>query len=220
MTTILNILNKPGLVPWALKLVTGYLERHQIIPKASDYYKLYKLALAERDEAGEKGTIVHKKIEKFLAGNSVEYTDDSEINNALDAFYSWYGENNVELIDTECIVYSPMYKYAGTFDALVRINDKVYLIDFKTSKSIYDTYIMQVVAYKQALEELGGYFKKEGDEYVFIKFRDKIDKTGILRLDKKEGYPIFRDITEEEQVLAQRKFNLLSRYYWLTRKTE
>ena len=64
-------------------------------------------------------------------------------------------------------------------DLILKLDDKIWLIDIKTSNTLYDSYDLQVSAYAQAYTELTG---------------EKVDRTGILWLksmkrgdSKKEG---------------------------------
>ncbi len=51
-------------------------------------------------------------------------------------------------------MYSDKYGYAGTMDAVMEIEGKTYIVDFKTSKDIFDDYLLQAAAYKMAYEEM------------------------------------------------------------------
>ena len=53
-------------------------------------------------------------------------------------------------------MYCDKYKYAGTVDAVAKINGRVCVIDFKTSKKIYKPYHLQVTAYAQAIKRIDG----------------------------------------------------------------
>jgi len=79
---------------------------------------------------------------------------------------------------------------------------KLWVIDFKTAKSIYDEYLLQIAAYYNTWNEF------EHGEHP------KADAAGILRLDKETGMPEFTDCTEgiEKKWLA---FWSLRDYYRL-----
>ena len=61
-----------------------------------------------------------------------------------------------EWIDAERKVYCDKHKYAGTVDAVAKINGRVCVIDFKTSKKIYKPYHLQISAYAQAIRRIDG----------------------------------------------------------------
>jgi len=71
------------------------------------------------------------------------------------AFLDWKSKNKVVFIDHEKTVYSKKYNYVGTFDALAKVGDeeKIYLIDYKSSKGIYSTMRYQTAAYCEAYNE-------------------------------------------------------------------
>lgn len=139
VTTILAIKHNPWLWHWKMKL--GKEESDRI-----------------GNEAAEKGTRVHKRLEQILKGREFK-TTPKELKPYIDAFNNWMEEYQPTLIQTERFVYSDKYKYAGTADMLCRINGENWLIDFKTSKAIYDEYGLQVRAYGYALNEMAPGFK-------------------------------------------------------------
>ena len=83
-------------------------------------------------------------------------------------------------------IYSKKYNYAGTLDLIctTKKSNELTLIDWKTSKAIYDNYIYQTLAYKFAFEEETGEAIKsmkiiripKGEEKIEIK-DVKWDKT-------------------------------------------
>jgi len=71
------------------------------------------------------------------------------------AFLDWEKEHIDKWIDSEKTVYSLIYGFAGTLDGKALFKDeKVRIVDFKTSKKIYDENYLQVSAYKYADFEL------------------------------------------------------------------
>ncbi len=57
-----------------------------------------------------------------------------------------------EPIAWDIVVFSEQYGYAGTIDLIARVNGELYIIDFKTSQSVWPEYEMQVSAYRVAVE--------------------------------------------------------------------
>lgn len=62
----------------------------------------------------------------------------------------------LELLAAEGSVASVEHRFAGTFDRLHRVEGKIVLSDFKTSKGIYDSHLIQLGAYSLALREWHG----------------------------------------------------------------
>ena len=97
---------------------------------------------------------------------------DERIIAGINAFLDWHNNNQVEFLDIERCVYSRKYDYCGIFDAVAKINGKLCLIDYKTSKGVYPEFFLQSSAYLKADEE------ESGREYAGIK---------ILHFDKLSG---------------------------------
>ena len=126
-------------------------------------------------KAQEIGLEVHKWIElyikvKMIDGETVtEYPEAVKI--PMQNFHDWVESREIEWLACEKKVYSRSWEYAGTIDALAKINDKLCVIDFKTSAKIYKEYYLQVSAYCNAIGEMMGNLPKLGM---------------IVRLDKEE----------------------------------
>lgn len=118
---------------------------------------------ALKNSAGDKGSKVHHGIEKLLKGETLNSTDRLENGSGVDeeitleewkiltTWRDWYREVKPEILKTETTVFSD--NYAGTIDCVARIGSEVYIIDWKTSQSIWTEYELQVSAYRQALME-------------------------------------------------------------------
>ena len=170
-TTILGILNKPALVPWAWKLGTEGVD-----------YRRYV------DDKAEIGTLAHYLILCHLRGQEPDLSDYSQnqIDQAENAFLSyleWEKSHPIEPILIETPLVSEVYQYGGTLDLLAKVNGSSWLIDFKTGKGIYPEMLYQLAAYRWLLRENGygvdharilriGRDETEGfEEKVVIQFR-------------------------------------------------
>lgn len=133
---------------------------------------------AKQNESLEFGSKMHDAFEKLLGGVELNleknYQTTREKKHIL-SFVEWFRDNNPKVLNTEFTVASISQKYAGTLDLLCVINDERWLIDFKTSAAIYESYEWQVSAYKKAYEEM---------------FATEIHHTGILKTGTrhKTGY--------------------------------
>jgi hypothetical protein len=123
-----------NLTDWALSV--GEEEYHRVI-----------------DEALDIGNYTHKWIESFLLSDKF---DGEDTNPSIEAFLKWCQDYHPEFTDAERKVYCDRFKYAGTVDAVAKINGRVCVIDFKTSKKIYKPYHLQVTAYAQAIKRIDG----------------------------------------------------------------
>ena len=130
-------------------------------------------------EAQNIGSDVHKWIElwikfKIHGGSSVaDYP--YEVKTPMENFHKWVESKEIEWIASEKKVYSKFWNYAGTIDALAKINGELYVIDFKTSAKIYKEYYLQVYGYAQAIHEM---VNDESNKHY--------PKGMIVRLDKNE----------------------------------
>lgn len=136
VTTILAVKHNTWLWHWKMKL--GKEESDRI-----------------GSEAAEKGTRVHKMLERTLNNNPPKRLS-KELKPYFTAFLNWWNEYLVVGAEPEVFVKSDKYGYAGTADLICYIDGELWLIDFKTSKAIYDEYGLQIRAYGYAYEEMTG----------------------------------------------------------------
>ena len=158
VTTVLGILNKPALVPWANNLgLQGISVR--------DYV----------DKLAKIGTLAHYFVECDLRGEEPDLDSYSpeEIRIAetcLIKYWDWKAENNPEPIMIEGQLVSERFGFGGTIDLYCEIGGVKWLVDLKTGKAIYPEQITQLSAYTALLKE-NGY---------------KVDKVQILRIGRSE----------------------------------
>lgn len=112
-----------------------------------------------------------------------EYIRATDLNNLHDAimdFIRWMDNHDVEVIDVERIVYSREYDYCGKFDAILRIDGKIYLVDFKTSNPSRE---FADGIYPENYAQTGGYDIALTEEFPEF----KIDGHAIFNISKKTG---------------------------------
>lgn len=123
-------------------------------PALYRFYSAVGFANGERikEQSATEGTMVHEAVESILIGEEPEVPE--VVRPAVAAFGKWLSENEVEaypeLIERKII--HPEFRYAGTVDALVKLNGQFGILDIKTSKSIYRDYDLQTAAYFDALK--------------------------------------------------------------------
>lgn len=103
------------------------------------------------------GSDMHDAYERLLNGIELNLKNNYQSRDAkrhLSSFAQWFQDYQPKNIQTEQIVGSLEYKFAGTLDCFCVISGETWLIDFKTSAGIYWNYEIQVAAYKQAFEEM------------------------------------------------------------------
>lgn len=177
-------------VPRTTHILSSMLHEEYLMQWANTIglYKRKKY-IDEREKAAYIGTCAHELIEDYMNNNTYDINkfnirDINEYNmvkNAIESYELWYNtiiqDNIVEILGMEQRLSCPWF--GGTYDMLIKINGKVYLVDFKTSNHISYKYCLQVAAYKFML-----------NNYYNI----RIDGAIILQLDKKS-------ISFEEYVL-------------------
>ena len=163
VTTILDVISKPGLLRWTQNTAFSNMKKalenqsgstHNISPywikqTMSDVKQRYT---HEREEAAILGTRAHKVIEELLAGASPQI--DDEMRPIYESFSQWKASVELEITNTEVVVYSPYYGYAGTIDAIGTASNGQVVIDWKTGNALYPEHSFQVAAYAQALAEI------------------------------------------------------------------
>jgi len=144
VTTIINVLDKPGLVYWYGK--NGTAECNRI-----------------KEESATFGTHVHSLIEAWLTGKpggvvEVDTMPTQEEMACFSSFQEWYKTSGLTPLCTEPedAVISKEFNYQGTWDFIGRHDNAVIVADWKTSNALYDTVGLQLAAYAQLYGESQG----------------------------------------------------------------
>lgn len=201
-------------VPRVTSILSSMIHEDYIANWANSLGFKHKGYKATLQRSADIGTHAHTAIEYYLKNedyfslnNNIPYDVLKEAYSAFEAFISYWEMLNknckVELLGSELTLISKYF--GGTCDAIFRIDDSIYIFDFKTSNSISYKYILQLAAYKYILEK-----------YLYI----PINGLCILQLSKfNEGYNeyIFNLSDEETKKLiddAQDFFFELVIAYW------
>lgn len=188
VTTITGILDKPALLGWAANCAVDFIKERLDelkdpidVHKGEDILEQARKAYAlKRDTAADAGTQCHHAIQMYIEGHDpYPSLQCDEALNGYKAFLAWEELNHVEWLESEVTVYSVNHGYAGRFDAIANVNGHRFLIDFKTSKGVWDEHRYQVCAYRQAYNEM----LREGQE--------PIENLAVLHLDKSSAEPNF-----------------------------
>lgn len=144
VTTVIGVLAKPALVPWANKLGLNGIE-------VKDYVDV----LANIGSIGHDMICCHNRGVKFNPdGHPADLIDKAE--NCFLSYLAWEKQHKVEPISCEAELVSEKYGYGGTVDMWCRVDGVPTILDYKTGKAIYSEHIYQVAAYRQLVEENGG----------------------------------------------------------------
>jgi hypothetical protein len=144
--------------------VTTILECY---PKGAAYYNWLKEngkdADEIRDEAGRRGSVVHKLTEFYDAGYEVSLINpQGQIEYKLNewAMFERYVNfrNRFQFVtdSIELNIISKELGYAGTIDRIIDMDGEKILLDIKTSNAIYPSYWLQLAAYRSLLMNKAG----------------------------------------------------------------
>lgn len=149
-----------------------------------------------RDEAGRKGTKIHSAIEDLFAGNTL-YSGGftTEEFAKIKSFVDWHAEYNPEIIATEMPIFSKKGGYAGTVDCIAKIGDELCLIDWKSSKSIHNSFYLQIAAYANAVEENTD-LKIQNTAILQLGAQNKNGYRFVLEPDWKKNYKVFLSVRD------------------------
>lgn len=157
VTTILNLKNKPFLVPWAWKLGMQGIDYRKVTDKAADI-----------------GTVAHYFVECFLRKQQAdqEYIDEFSTANIKVAQFAYQqfeeiwkqldletfpvvDKNGETVMSAEVQLVSEDWLFGGTIDNMARRKgDGTYWLgDVKTSSGVYDEHWLQMAAYWHMWEE-------------------------------------------------------------------
>jgi hypothetical protein len=171
VTSILNVLAKPFLTPWQLKMMEGEI-KSQLICSIEGTCELNiekiiknakKAADNYRDEKGAIGTKIHHIIEKRFNNQDIseERKADHKISAIMFQIEKWIKENELSPLLVEAYLVSKKHGYAGACDLVAKQNTKrhgeqIILVDFKTGSTLTEESQWQLAAYAACYNETYG----------------------------------------------------------------
>lgn len=205
VTTITGQLDKPALTYWAAGAACDYIiekvgtdgdgiTKEMLFSHIESARKSFRTVSRKALDAGSR---IHEAIEVYLKTGKEPYTKDDQVVSGFLAFLEWKDAHKVEPIALEETVYG--YDFAGTLDFYGMFDGKRYVIDWKSSKGVYDEMRYQVAGYKSTKRDCEG--------------------CGILRLDKETGLPEWVD-TSNTYNEDLRIFNILTDLWWSRNKSK
>lgn len=210
ITTVAGLIGKPHLIKWAADMSTDYILEHlkeileednvharkELIDKARvahDDYRKYTARI---------GTEAHRAIESYIKSETKDVAECSqEVQGVFNSFLDWCDSYKPVWVASEKEVWSEKLGVAGVLDALLVVNDELWLMDFKTSKAIHaKDYALQLSGYSLCYKEMGEPF-------------GPIKKYAILHLDWRENLVNLVDVTKKIPV-SERSYRLLADFYY------
>lgn len=150
VTTVLQALAKPALVPWAARTAAEAIFEH---PDEIDTTEKAVAAIyRKRDNAADRGSLIHSLAEAVARGAEIDLAGVPDAARGYaQAFVAWARVMQPTPLFTEANVFSDTHGYAGTCDLIAVFPDKqIRLVDFKTSSDVYRETGLQLEAYRQA----------------------------------------------------------------------
>lgn len=200
VTTYLNVINKPALIPWAVRTTVEYLRGH-IEALQTEPNQILDAAKFEADrlkkDAARIGHETHAWIEAYIkskiaGGIEPEIPEDEQVLNGVNNFMAWVKKDEPEFHASEMIIYSQKYNYVGQADVVATIKKKKYLVDVKTTNGIWAEMLSQTAAYQRGYEEQTG---------------ELLDGRIILKIDKDADMPVEPIFLDEDENTVERDFD-------------
>jgi len=187
VTSATGVIDKSGpLMYWAVNTTRDYLLdllkrgikiTETEIETASKQHRIFK------KKAADIGTAIHEWVANWIDGKKPEMPDNEKVVNGITAFLKFQKEHKFKWIESERVVYSKKYKFAGFLDAVALDKKSRYLVDFKSSKGIYSPMLFQTAGYQLAYEEEIG---KKFDKRIIIKFGKEDGNFEVMELNDYE----------------------------------
>ena len=182
-------------VPRVTEVLSKMISEEKLMSWANSLgfkHQRYKDVLSK---AAVFGTKIHHGIECFLKGEKVP-EDTPSI--CFKAFQEWW--KIIETTDYEIIGQEQKLVcewYGGTYDCLMKINGKLYLIDFKTSNHVTYKYYLQLAAYSKVLRE-----------------KENVNIDGVLILQLNKYQPKYKEYILDLSIPEHKEyFNLCERTF-------
>ena len=148
-------------------------------PISSDRFNSIPQQILER--ARNRGSLVHELCEEYLLTGDIEVEElDPEVLNYIYSFVEWYKTYRPKILYTELQIFSE--EFCGTLDLVAEIDNKILLIDYKTTS---------VIDKKSLSVQLCGYKKLCEIKNIHI------DECWVLQL-KQDGF-VFKPIKVNEK---------------------
>lgn len=216
-TTILGVLAKPALIPWAAKMAIEHIRKNA--EKKEDNYIVSEQILDDaqkahakrKEKAGDYGTQTHEILSEIVAdviANSEGFIRSGKNQNkSIQNFLDWAIKNKVKFLETEKIIYSEKLFVAGTVDFVCEIDGQVWIGDFKTTGSgVYPEHFFQCAGYHLMLEDMGLYQNVSG--YIILNLKEDGEFIEKRSISNEENRKIFTNCVEIYRTQEKLKNNI------------
>lgn len=176
---------KPALIGWAANTTRDYAVDHwdelAALGPAEKIKRLSRARYEDRDEAGKRGTEIHKIAARLAAGEEVQIPEP--LVGHVDADLKFLEEWEVDELVVEGIVLNRRFSYMGTLDIIARLRGgETWLLDRKTARSgVFDDNALQLAGYRYA----EAYIDEAGVERPM----PAVDRCGVVWI-RADGYDL------------------------------
>ncbi len=112
---------------------------------------IYEMSGKDGQTATDRGTAAHKVAEDYakaiVKGTAENFKSDNPYFPALKSFFETM---NPEIYFIEAVLVNTKEKYAGTADLIAKVGKRMFVIDWKTARFVYDEMPLQVEAYRRS----------------------------------------------------------------------
>jgi len=199
VTTKLQVLSKPHLIKWGIKMAIEWLlVEDRILRLKNEAWREEMISGAQlahtdiRDTAGSIGTVAHDAAERYINEWIACFEQPKDIKTFLPencdsrsvasarAVEAFLTQKNIVPIASEILVGDIRYS-AGTLDFLCLMDGELTLIDFKTSNGVDQiSYSAQVAAYKYFFE---GMTKLKIKKCLILHLSKDYDKFTVYKIN-------------------------------------
>lgn len=185
-------------------------------PKGIAFYKWladkgWDEAEALKVSAGERGSKVHQATELLeslkdgeemkmnikLKNSTTEEMEEVSVDEwqAIISYSKWFNETKPEALAVELTVFNEKHEYAGTIDRIFRINGQIWVVDIKTSKTIWEEQVLQLSSYSnadvdyEALKITADEWKNRKNAILQIGYR--LNKNGYKFTEQEDKFDLF-----------------------------
>lgn len=215
-TTVLGVLAKPALIPWAAKMTIEWIKENCPKDRDSQIWSVNEEQLEEakkahakrKTDAGAYGTKTHETISNLIqqAINATEglimplITNEKSIQNFVD----WAIKNKVKFLETEKNIYSEFLFIGGIVDFVCEIDGKKWIGDIKTTGSgIYPEHFFQCAGYDLMMSEMNIHRDIKG--YLILNLKETGEMLEKRSVSNEENKQIFRNCLEIYRVQEKLK---------------
>jgi hypothetical protein len=162
VTTVTDIIDKPALLRWHTEQIARaaleHAERLVGDREAGNEEAAIAFLLAARNagtDGRDRGSRIHRTLESVLLRENpeVDQRDEAEISGAR----TWLNERSFRPLEVEAFLINETLGDGGTCDLIAEIDGEIWLLDWKTSKSVawadgrvYEDLRLQLAAYSRA----------------------------------------------------------------------